>query len=304
MFPANSQILIVDDMAAFRMSMKNQLKMLGFSQIHEACHGADAMNVLLSRTKAQNPIQLVISDWNMPGYTGIDLLKKIRATPELAEVPFIMVTAEGDHYQVREALQAGTTEYLIKPFRTETLRYKLQSAWEIKGKPTEVVPEPTFSAPFEEIIKVIIDSTKEIFAVAVRSECNAGKPEIGSKINSPVDIGAAVGLVAKNFAGALVIAFPKEVYYKAISKFLFQEVDEKMPGISDGAAEILNMILGRTKAELNNKRDLGILPAIPTVFYGKDMHFYSALSQSSAMIPFSSTDGNFYVEVSVNFDWM
>jgi two-component system chemotaxis response regulator CheY len=115
------KILIVDDFATMRRIMKNILKQIGFSNIIEADDGTTALEEL-----KKNSVDLIISDWNMPKMTGLDLLKQVRGMDDLKEVPFLMVTAEAQKQNVIDAVQAGVTNYVVKPFTAEAISEKLE----------------------------------------------------------------------------------------------------------------------------------------------------------------------------------
>ena len=115
------KILIVDDFATMRRIMKNILKQIGFSNIIEADDGTSAMEEL-----KKTPVDLIISDWNMPKMTGLDLLKNVRGSDALKDVPFLMVTAEAQKQNVIDAVQAGVTNYVVKPFTAEAISEKLE----------------------------------------------------------------------------------------------------------------------------------------------------------------------------------
>jgi two-component system chemotaxis response regulator CheY len=115
------KILIVDDFATMRRILKNILKQLGFKNLVEADDGTTAWEVLEGQK-----IDLIISDWNMPKMTGLDLLKKVRASDDYKRIPFLMVTAEAQKQNVIEAVQAGVSNYVVKPFTAEAISDKLQ----------------------------------------------------------------------------------------------------------------------------------------------------------------------------------
>lgn len=115
------KILIVDDFATMRRIMKNILKQIGFSNIIEADDGTTAFEELKKTT-----VDLIISDWNMPKMTGLDLLKNVRSTDGLKDIPFLMVTAEAQKQNVIDAVQAGVTNYVVKPFTAEAISEKLE----------------------------------------------------------------------------------------------------------------------------------------------------------------------------------
>lgn len=116
------QILVVDDYNTMRRIIRNLLKQLGFDNVDEAADGTEALTKL--KEKAYG---LVISDWNMEPMTGLDLLKQVRATEAIKNIPFIMVTAESKPENVIIAKQAGVSNYIVKPFNAETLKTKLTS---------------------------------------------------------------------------------------------------------------------------------------------------------------------------------
>ena len=112
----NMRILIVDDFSTMRRIVKNLLNDLGYTNTAEADDGSTALTAL-----AQGSFDFVVTDWNMPGMTGIELLKNIRADANLSKLPVLMVTAEAKREQIIEAAQNGVNGYIIKPFKPETL---------------------------------------------------------------------------------------------------------------------------------------------------------------------------------------
>lgn len=115
------KVLVVDDMSTMRRIVKNVLKQIGYTDIIEAENGKDALSKLKSQT-----VGLVVSDWNMPEMTGIDLLRAIRADAVLKHLPVLMVTAEAQKENIIEAVQAGVSNYVVKPFTAEALQDKLR----------------------------------------------------------------------------------------------------------------------------------------------------------------------------------
>ncbi len=121
MIDTSLKVLVVDDMSTMRRIIKNVLKQIGFSDLVEAENGQDA----LTKLKAGD-IGFIVSDWNMPVMQGIDLLRAVRADAELKHLPFLMVTAEGQKENIIEAVQAGVSNYVVKPFTAEALQAKLE----------------------------------------------------------------------------------------------------------------------------------------------------------------------------------
>ncbi|WP_218353205.1 chemotaxis response regulator CheY [Alteromonas lipotrueiana] len=122
------KILVVDDFSTMRRIIKNLLKDLGFSNIQEADDGSTALPML-----QQGDFDFVVTDWNMPGMQGIDLLKNIRADDSLKHLPVLMVTAEAKKEQIIAAAQAGVNGYVVKPFTAATLKEKLDKIFERLG---------------------------------------------------------------------------------------------------------------------------------------------------------------------------
>lgn len=123
MFDLRTRVLVVDDMLTMRKLISDVCREIGFTDITEAADGALAWSAI---TKAQPSIGLIISDLVMPNSSGIDLLKRVRGDAKHRNLPFIMATAEADHEQILEAVKAGVSSYLIKPFDAELLKAKLQ----------------------------------------------------------------------------------------------------------------------------------------------------------------------------------
>jgi two-component system, chemotaxis family, chemotaxis protein CheY len=124
----DKKILVVDDMDVMQKIIIVHLEKLGFSvqRIQRAPNGLEALKLLLSASKENEPFDLVICDWNMPTMTGLDFLKTIRSTPEHKNIPFLMVTSEDNKNMKYEAFKEGVTEYIVKPVETYKLAEKLE----------------------------------------------------------------------------------------------------------------------------------------------------------------------------------
>lgn len=115
------KILVVDDFATMRKVVRNLLKQGGYEDIVEAEDGVMALKALKSQK-----IDFIVSDWNMPNMSGLELLKAVRADAELAKTPFLMVTAEALQDNVVAAVKAGVSNYIVKPFTAEVLNEKIK----------------------------------------------------------------------------------------------------------------------------------------------------------------------------------
>ncbi len=116
----NMKIMVVDDMSTMRRIVRNVLKQLGFTNVEEAENGKEALEKLKG-----DAFGFVVSDWNMPVMTGIDMLRAIRADEALKQIPVLMVTAEAQKENIIEAVQAGVSNYIVKPFTAEALQDKM-----------------------------------------------------------------------------------------------------------------------------------------------------------------------------------
>ncbi|AWB59442.1 MULTISPECIES: chemotaxis response regulator CheY [unclassified Colwellia] len=124
----NMKVLVVDDFSTMRRIIKNLLRDLGFTNISEADDGNTALPML-----KDGNFEFVVTDWNMPGMQGIDLLRAIRADSNLSHIPVLMVTAEAKKEQIIMAAQAGVNGYIVKPFTAATLNAKLDKIFERLG---------------------------------------------------------------------------------------------------------------------------------------------------------------------------
>lgn len=119
------KILIVDDFSTMRRIIKNLLRDLGFNNTQEADDGQTAWPMLQTGN-----FDFLVTDWNMPLMTGIELLEKVRASEELASLPVLLVTAEAKKEQIVQAAQAGVNGYVVKPFTAITLKEKIDKIFE------------------------------------------------------------------------------------------------------------------------------------------------------------------------------
>ncbi len=134
MFPIETRILVIDDMPSIRDLVKNHLKAMGYKNLIEAGDGEQGHKMLVQEKGAGKPVQLVISDWNMPVMNGLDLLKMLRKTPEWQNLPFVILTSEAEREQVTEAILAGVSQYVVKPFAGKIFEDKLKAAWQKHNK--------------------------------------------------------------------------------------------------------------------------------------------------------------------------
>lgn len=129
MLDYKAKILVVDDFLTMRRIVRNLLKQLGYENITEAEDGDQAYVKLKG-----GGFGFVVSDWNMPNLDGLGLIRKVRSDPDLKELPFLMVTAEAEKDKVIEAIRAGVSNYVVKPFTAEVLKEKIEKIFNKGGK--------------------------------------------------------------------------------------------------------------------------------------------------------------------------
>lgn len=118
-------VLVVDDYKTMIRIIRNLLRQIGFQNVDDASDGTEALAKLKEKKYG-----LIISDWNMEPMTGYELLKQVRADPNLSDIPFIMVTAEAKSENVVAAKNAGVSNYIVKPFNAQTLKGKIESVYQ------------------------------------------------------------------------------------------------------------------------------------------------------------------------------
>jgi two-component system chemotaxis response regulator CheY len=129
MFSKNSHILVVDDSLNIRRVVVDSLNRLGFSKVATAEDSNEAFGKLMFFADSATPIKLILSDLNMPGPSGLELLKQVRSNEKFKDLPFILVTNESEKGAVIEAASNGVSGYVVKPFNLETLKKRLTEAW-------------------------------------------------------------------------------------------------------------------------------------------------------------------------------
>ena len=125
----NMKILVVDDFPTMRRIVKTLLRQNGYANLIEAEDGEKAYAMLQSTSD----IDMIVSDWNMPNMTGLELLKTVRADPKVKHIPFLMVTAEAEKENIIEAVKSGVSNYVVKPFTGATLQEKMDKIFEVEA---------------------------------------------------------------------------------------------------------------------------------------------------------------------------
>lgn len=132
MFDLKMRVLVIDDMGTMRKIVSKVFRELGYTDLIEAADGALGWQAL---TESNPPVGIIVSDWNMPNCTGLELLKRVRGDKRYAHLPFLLVTAEAEQHQIVQAITAGVNGYIVKPFTPVTLKEKLVAVYNsVTGK--------------------------------------------------------------------------------------------------------------------------------------------------------------------------
>lgn len=126
MFVSQTKILIVDDMLTIRKIAKKMLVEINYKNVHEASDGLEAWNMITN----EGGFELIIADWNMPKMNGLELLYKMKTDDILKHIPYVLLTAEADIEQVKEAIRSGVDNYILKPFSAESLKAKMDQTYQ------------------------------------------------------------------------------------------------------------------------------------------------------------------------------
>jgi two-component system, chemotaxis family, chemotaxis protein CheY len=119
------KFLVVDDFASMRRFIRQTLRAIGYTRVSMAPDGDTAIALLKS-----GDFDFVLTDWNMPGTSGLDVLRQVRADERLAKLPVVLLTAEANRERIVEAVQAGASGYVVKPFSAKTLKEKIDQVLE------------------------------------------------------------------------------------------------------------------------------------------------------------------------------
>ncbi|PIP93825.1 MAG: response regulator [Bdellovibrio sp. CG12_big_fil_rev_8_21_14_0_65_39_13] len=117
--------IVIDDMLTMRKIITKMLKQIGFTDIHEADDGATAWPMIEEALNNGQPFEFIVSDWNMPKMSGLELLERIRKDERTKKLPFLMITAEAEQSNVLKVVKAGVSNFVVKPFTPETLKGKI-----------------------------------------------------------------------------------------------------------------------------------------------------------------------------------
>jgi two-component system chemotaxis response regulator CheY len=298
MFPIETRILIVDDMKTQCALMKGLLGKLGFKDILEASDGIDASKKLEEEKSAGRPVGLLISDWNMPKMSGIELLKKVRESESFRKLAFILITTESGGPHVEHAWQTGVSNYLVKPFTPEALEQVLQATF--KGVRIEV--QSTSRTEFdpsrflEEISQAVVSTFKNMLHLEAkpRPRFKRGEGELFA-----ADVAAVLPFQTKNLPGSVIFAMNTETYNSMLFKLFGKDASNEAMASRDAATEVLNVMMGKVRADFA-PADPQTRKQLPKEVVGLQVRSLPSFEGKSTILLYDTEIGPVYVEVMIN----
>ena len=256
MFSQNTKFLVVDDFATMRKVVKKVLTELGYTDIHEAEDGKAAFQLIQDAANGGSPFQCIVSDWNMPNMTGLELLKACKADAKFKDTPFMLVTAESEKEQIIEAAKAGVSEYVVKPFNAATLKEKLgrvyakhngaKAAQVSTALKLSTLKHPIFEKlVVENICAGIKDTITKLGAFTLEF-----KPHFfAASWAVPTPISVIVNIKQNEQPLQVRFHFDPKPVIEILEGMLGDKVDPESQDILDGVGEISNMIYGLIKTK-------------------------------------------------------
>lgn len=285
------KFMVVDDSGLSRGIICKLLKQQGFTDIIISKNGQEALDTLPG-----SGVDLILLDWHMPVMDGLETLKKIRSIPAVSKLPIIMVTSESHSKSIKQAIDAGVDQYLVKPFDGKMLGHKITQilthhpSFTNLGDDNEDVQKNTV------FVGAFIEATRETLEVLASVPIKPLK--ITESTNGyKADISTVIGLTGK-FYGAVILGISKELAHQLISAIL-EESGETSEKVEDGIEEILNIIVGKARAALTNT-PYDFEMSYPTIIKGTSHEIPLPKEKCKVwIIPFEIYNEEFVIELRV-----
>lgn len=279
------KVLVADDDRSMRDLVVCLLNTIGISEVVEACDGEEAFD-LFERDK----FDLAVLDWEMPGRSGVEVIRAIRAAG--SRVPIIMVTVRAEREQLREAIQAGASDFLAKPFDADVLRDKLRRLCQ-NIEALKQLKQRTGASMNVEYINPFVTSVISLFDTMLGVKLTRGQPFVKSGMLPEHDVSGIIGLTGKA-KGVVVLSLGRQSALSATEVMLQERPDEIDADVVDAVGELANIVAGGAKAQLEQ---LALSVSLPTVITGKDHCIEFPSDVTPVCIPFHCEWGTVTVEV-------
>ena len=279
-------LLIVDKDDEVRQQLVNELTDLVSMVIVQAADGVQAYQ----KTRNQK-FKVVLTDFDLPKISGGQLIAALRETNHNAHTPILFYTEDIEQAK-NETRGSKYIEYLTKPQAYETLAKKINELSKIDPNKKRFKLDVDFINPF------IDSSMKTLNGLCGVTNITAQKPYLLGEESLEIDISGTLAITSPYFRGNIAISFEESVYKTIVGKMLEENVAELDPDNEDGAAEIINIIFGQTKAVLNT-RGYSLDRAIPSVIRGRGHKVYKDSKIPVLLVPFKSDLGDFWIQICV-----
>lgn len=280
-------LLIVEPDDETRQALATELSDLTQMLVIQARDG------VMAYQKARNQaFDLIMTDFDIPKLKGDQLIAAVRETNHNPHTPFIMYSENLEPVKLATRGVANL-EYIQKPAEYELLSNKIQELTKRDPNKKRFKIDVDFINPFIE------SSVKTLNAMCGVENIEAAKPYLLNEEEVlDIDISGTLAITSPYFRGSIAISFSNQVYKDLVSKMLEEGQEEITLDNQDGAAEIINIIFGQTKAVLNT-RGYSLQRAIPSVMRGENHKIYQNSKIPVLLVPFSSDAGNFFIQICV-----
>jgi chemotaxis protein CheX len=279
------KVLVADDDRAIRTIIVRLLGSIGVKEIVEACDGQEALQLFEQQT-----FDLVVTDWEMPGNSGVEVIRAIRAKG--SQVPIIMVTVNTESKQVRKAIEAGASDFLGKPFKADVLQGKLERFCQHINA-LKQLKQNTGSAMRVEYMNPFITSVISLFDTMLDTKLTRGQPFVKDTMQPEHEISGIIGLTGKA-KGVVVLSLSTKSALGAAGVLLGEQSESVDADVIDAVGELTNIVAGGAKAQLEQ---LEMSISLPTVITGKDHSVAFPSNVPPVCIPFDCKWGPVTVEV-------
>jgi chemotaxis protein CheX len=279
------KILVADDDKSIRILVVRMLEKIGVRGVIQAADGSEAL-----RDLQQNTFDLIVTDWEMPGHSGVEIVRAIRAGG--SQVPILMITVHAERNQVLEAIGAGVSDFLSKPIEADVLYEKLKRFCE-HADSLKALKLKTGASTRTEYLNPFITSIISLFDTMLDVEITRGTPFVSSAPLPEHEVSGIIGLTGKA-KGAAVVSLGEETALRSTERLLGERPAGINSDVVDAVGELANIVAGGAKAQLQQlKMDLGL----PSVVTGKDHTIGFPSGLSPVCIPFDCPWGPVSLQV-------
>ena len=279
------RVLVADDDKSMQHLVVHLLNTIGIREVFEACDGEEALSLF-----QQDEFDFVVVDWEMPGRSGVEVIRAIRATG--SQVPIIMVTVKAEKDQVLEAIQAGASDFLAKPFEADTLKSKMKRFCQ-RADALKQFRQRTRTSMKVEYINPFITSVMSLFDTMLGVQLTRGEPFLKGNTVPEHDVSGMIGLTGRA-KGIVVLSLSKESALRATEALLAERPEDINDDVVDAVGEMANIVAGGAKAQLT---ELAMSLSLPTVVTGRRHSVEFPSEMSPVCIPFCSPWGATTLEV-------